>query len=213
MQRSTLRVLSVVIALGAVSAGLAGCLDGSFPATTRSTVATPSDQSLPTGSATASSRPSDSPTPSDTPTPTPTESFPPATPLALACDALIPLQALYDLNPIYALAGAVTGGTGPLTMQALADKGTACRVTHTSNGSTAVVTISQPSPEALAADELAASKAATTTYPTGAAVRLYGRSGSLQVFTATHRYTAEGSDDFSPDDLASLIEIAVQAQN
>jgi len=205
MSRSPLRVVSIAAVLAAAGLGLAGCLDSGFP-TAPTSSASPSPSRTPVGP-TGSANPSATAGPSVAPTASP------ATPLSLACDALIPLQPLYDLNPNYALVPVSSAASGTLAAAALADKGTACQVVHTSSGATAVVTISQPSTTALAADEAAAgSPSESMDSSTGNSVTIYGSGSELQAFTAKHRFTAEGDASFEPEDLKALIGIAVSAQ-
>jgi len=203
MSRSSLRAASVAAVLAAAALGLAGCLDTGFPSA-------PTSSTPPGGS---SSSPTPSRTPSDAPSPSATATAPP-TPLSVACDALIPLQPLYDLNPNYGLVPASSADSGTLAAAALDDRGTACQVVHTSSGAAAVVTISQPSAAALAGDKAAAGSPTTNAVDpsNGESIPVYGSGSKLQAFTATHRFTAEGDASFSPEDLASVLAIAVHAQ-
>jgi len=201
MSAPVARAAALVAVLAVASLGLAGCLDSGFPAT-------------PTDAATTPGTPSGSPapTPSSTPSATPSATPEAPTPVSVTCEQLVPLQPLYDLNPNYALVPTSSAANGTLAAAALADHGTVCHVVHTSSGATAVVSISQPGAAALAADQAAAGSSSTATDPSGGTTTtVYGSGSQLQAFTATLRFTAEGDSAFDPDDLASLLAIAVAA--
>lgn len=209
MPSPTIRAASLVAVLAAASLGLAGCLDNAFPTQ-------PASSAPPQGIASGEPTPSRTPSASPSPTPSATPSAAAATPLSLPCEQLIPLQALYDLNPNYALVPTTSTASGSLAASALADKGTACQVVHTSSGARATITISQPSPAALAADLATAKKSPSETQvdaATGATIATrYGSASAWQSFTALHRYTAESGSDFNPDDLTAILGIAMVAQ-
>ena len=87
-------ILPAVATAILASAVLTGCVDEPGPLPGQTATASPSSPK-PSGSATS--------TPSASATPTPTDA--PATPIDADCATLIPLQALYDLDPNLALLG------------------------------------------------------------------------------------------------------------
>ncbi len=206
MGKPTVRAAAIAAVLCLAAAGLAGCLPSDFPAQPTTPAHTPSGPSSPV--TTPSQTPTGAGTPSGTPTPSPTPTDPP-TPLAMDCDGLIPIQALYDINPNYDVGDPVGQATpGSLADQALGYRGTACSVLRTSgSGGSAIIAISEPGRSTFAGLKAAA----TTVYAKSGKVTLYGTSGKLMAFSGHDWFTAEGSSRFSPDDLASILVAAVKA--
>lgn len=197
MHTTGLRAAALVAVAALALVGLSGCLDQGFPGDPTSSHS-PEPSDTPSSNPTPSVRPS-SPAPSSSP------SAEPATPIGLSCEDLISLQALYEVSPNYALVPVTSASSGSLAAQAIADRGVACEIVHTSSGLSAFLSGSQPSAAAL--DRYQSS--AGSWFDLGVAgVDAYAVGLSLQAFSATRRYTAETGSDFDPDDLTALLRIA-----
>ena len=188
-----IRIAAVAVGAIAVVGMLAGCIDGDpMPG--------PSSSS----SATGTSKPTGTPTAGATSTPAPSATAAGPTPIDADCATLVPLPALYDLDPNLALLSD-SAPTGALAIEAVAAGGVACTLVHTSNGSTIEIAVSSPGSAALAS----AIDAAGDPYDLGVSGADGYVSGSgLQAFTATHRYTAESSSQ-EVDLLALVIAIPI----
>lgn len=181
---------SALACAGALAMLLAGCVDsGSEPtASATASSSTASASATPTASASAS------------PTPTAT----PATPITADCATLVPLQALYDLNPNFALLDD-TAPSGALAIEAVAAGGVACTLVHTTSGERIEVAVSAPGTDALAA----ARASAGTALDLGiAGVDGFTSSAGVQAFTSVHRYSAESSSS-DAETLAAVIAIPI----
>jgi len=161
----------------AVIGMLTGCVDPVPTPGATTSAATPSASGTPTA------------TPQPTPTPSATATGTPATPIEADCATLVPLQALYDLDPNLALLDDAAP-TGALALEAVAAGGVACTLVHTSNGSTIELAVSAPGSDALAAARLSAGDpldlgiAGADGFASGSAV---------QAFTGTQRFSAEST--------------------
>jgi|GEM_PF-5996538 len=169
MPRRSIAPVAMFALAVAVTGLLAGCVDGGgLPGPTP-----------PTSTATASPTASPSASPTGTP----------ASPIEADCATLVPLQALYDLDPNLALLDDPTP-TGALAADAVAAGGVACTLMHTTTGETIELAVSAPGSVALAAARSSAGDAVDAGI---AGVETFTSAAGLQGFTAVHRYSAESA--------------------
>lgn len=139
-RRSPALVLSAATAL-AVAVALAGC-----------TTPDPSPTTAPPS-------PGDSASP--TPEPTETSAPPSSTPVDIACDALVPAQAMYDFNPNFSLIDEWTPAPDSAAADALDAEGVACRWQNDTSGE--VIDVSVASFDTATLERLANDAYATST--------------------------------------------------
>jgi len=149
------------------------------------------------------------PEPTPTPTPSPTETAgTPAAPIGVGCDALLPLQAVYDLNPNLSVVpdGAPPAGT---VAAALVDGlGVACDLVHNSNGEILRVAAATPGSEALATLRAGA----VTGYDLGTTgIEAFSTDGAILAFRGDLVLSAETGGYFGPEELAAALLIAIDA--
>jgi len=196
------------IALGAAALAtallLSGCLDTGFPGKTPSVPAGPTGPSA-APSTSPSASPSTSPSPTAAPSPT-EEPGDTATPVHLDCGALLPIAALYDIDPNL---GAVPLSGSPstrLAQDALAADGTVCQVTHATSGATAFISIAAPGAAAIDA-AIAAAGPGSPLGDTG--LEAHGDAAQLVVVSGDHLVGGECDPAFNPESLRALVALAI----
>lgn len=197
MERRRLARPSIAFCALVIGALLAGC--------------TPQGPAAPVETATPTTAPIATTTtaPSPTPTPTPTET--PATqaqPIGYGCDALLPLQGVYDLNPNLSVVPDDAPPAGTLAATLVAGLGVACDLVHNSNGQVLRVAAATPGSEAIAALRAAGGDA----YDLGAAGFEARSTGTaILAFRGDLVLTAEADAYFGVDELAAALRTAISA--
>lgn len=163
----------------------------------------PSGNTSPSSSASAAD-------PTATATDTPATASPSATPFEVACDSLLSLQDLYDINPN--LAPASTFSIPSQLSSVIDANGTACGWVNLTSNETIAVGVARPGQAGIeaAANDAAATLSAVPTYGTGTIEGYFGlRSGSGVAETiGNDTIVVIVSPDFvEPGDAAQVMEL------
>jgi hypothetical protein len=130
----------------------------------------------------------------------------------IACDALVPAQALYDFNPNFSVDPSYSPEANTLPATIAADRGAACGYVNQTSGEVIEVAVAH-----LEAAELQKAKDAAAA--SGAPVSAYGGDagyfavesghGQAQAFTGEYRIVARSTAFEEPGDHASLVSAIV----
>jgi hypothetical protein len=155
----------------------------------------------------------ESPSPSAEPSQTAEPQEPEFPELTIACDALIPLQVMYDYNPNVSLLGQFSPSTGSLAAEAVERNGTACQWVHGSSGETidaAAANVPEPELTTLK-NEAVTSSNSVPTYGVEGYFEVDGGVGKVQAFSGEYWIVLESSGFFEPGDAAPLVAAAIAA--
>lgn len=147
------------------------------------------------------------PTPSVAPSPTtPTTPDAPAQPIGVACDALIPIGPLYDLNPNLSVVPDPAPPAGTIAATQVAGLGVACDLVHNSNGAVLRVAAARPGSAAIAALRAAATGGYDLGIP---GIESFAAGGALIAIRGDTAFSSEATDYFGPEDLEAALRIAL----
>lgn len=197
--RRALRAGVLAVCTVAVAASLAACTD----------TGEPSDD----GAATSTAQPSESPSgePSATPSPTPT---PISVPLTVDCEALVPLQAVYDFNPNFGFDADYTPTTGTMPAELVELEGTACGFVNLTSGETIEFAVAHLVPHELqkAKDDLIVANDPVPIYVGDEGYfTIMDEMGHAQVFTGEYWLVARSSAFYEPGDHAALVNAVTES--
>ncbi|WP_108250476.1 hypothetical protein [Planctomonas deserti] len=180
------------------------------PAPSATPSETPSAAPSATPDASASATPDAVVTPSAAPTAPPTAA--PGVPVAIACDALVPAQALYDFNPNFSVDPGYQPAAGTLPAAIAASGGVACGYRNQTSGEVIEVAVAHPAPAVLQGEKDAVAAASQAVPFYGGDAGYYGTEagqGIAQAFTGEYRVVARSAAFLDPTDPADLMTATI----
>ncbi|QEO10385.1 arginyl-tRNA synthetase [Protaetiibacter larvae] len=161
---------------------------------------------------------SSAPAPGDTPSASPEASpsatpTPSATPVDVACDALIPAQAMYDFNPNFSLIDGWSPDAGSAAADAVAAEGVACRWQNNTSSDVIDLSVAQLDSASLEAkaNEAYASSTMVPTYGDEAYFAVAGGVGEAIVFAGAYWVVIRSPYFQEPGDASPLVEAVLAA--
>lgn len=150
-------------------------------------------------------------TPSTT-TPEPTEPASAAKPIGLDCAALLPIEAVYELNPNLSVVPEAAPPAGSIAEALAREGGVACDLVHNSSQAILRVAAATPGSDALAVLRQASSESDIPMIQ-GFEVRADASTGALVAFRGEIAISVEADPYFDASSRQQVLQIAIDAIN